>query len=62
MQHIKNKKIQTKIVSSFSIVPFLLIILQNDTGTALVYSSFILVLYREGGLNNANICSNNCNF
>jgi rod shape determining protein RodA len=49
MQHIKNKKIQTKIVSYLLIlVPFLLIILQNDTGTALVYSSFILVLYREG--------------
>ena len=28
--------------------PFLLIILQNDLGTALVFSSFILVLYREG--------------
>tara|TARA_B110000114_G_scaffold26685_1_gene26678 strand:- start:13149 stop:14411 length:1263 start_codon:yes stop_codon:yes gene_type:complete len=49
MQHIKNKKIQTKIVSYLLIlIPFLLIILQNDTGTALVYSSFILVLYREG--------------
>ena len=49
MQHIKNKKIQTKIVSYLLIlVPFLLIILQNDTGTALVYSSFVLVLYREG--------------
>ena len=49
MQHIKNKKIQTKIVSYLLIlVPFLLIILQNDKGTALVYSSFILVLYREG--------------
>ena len=27
---------------------FLLIILQNDLGTALVYTAFILVLYREG--------------
>ena len=30
------------------LLPFLLIILQNDLGTALVFSSFILVLYREG--------------
>lgn len=29
-------------------VPALLILLQNDTGSALVYSSFILVLYRMG--------------
>lgn len=29
-------------------IPASLIILQNDTGSALVYSSFILVLYREG--------------
>jgi len=30
------------------IIPFLLIILQNDLGTAIVFSAFILVLYREG--------------
>lgn len=29
-------------------IPALLIIKQNDTGSALVYSSFILVMYREG--------------
>lgn len=29
-------------------IPAALIILQNDTGSALVYSSFILVMYREG--------------
>ncbi len=29
-------------------IPFALIILQNDMGTALVFSAFILVLYREG--------------
>lgn len=29
-------------------LPALLIIMQNDTGSALVYSSFILVMYREG--------------
>lgn len=28
-------------------LPFILIILQNETGSALVYASFILVLYRE---------------
>jgi len=30
------------------IVPVLLIILQKETGSALIYSAFILVLYREG--------------
>ena len=30
------------------IVPLLLITIQNDTGTALVFLSFVLVLYREG--------------
>lgn len=30
------------------LIPAALIIYQNDTGSALVYSSFILVLYREG--------------
>ncbi len=30
------------------LTPAFFIILQNDTGSALVYSSFILVLYREG--------------
>jgi len=29
-------------------VPFILIILQNETGTALVYIAFLLMLYREG--------------
>ena len=30
------------------LIPFMLIILQNDLGTALVFTSFLLVLYREG--------------
>ena len=30
------------------LVPFLLIVLQNDLGTALVFTSFVLVFYREG--------------
>tara|TARA_B100000497_G_scaffold36205_1_gene42427 strand:- start:7167 stop:8429 length:1263 start_codon:yes stop_codon:yes gene_type:complete len=35
-------------VYAIIIIPFLLIILQNDLGTAIVFSAFILVLYREG--------------
>ncbi len=30
------------------VVPMLMIILQNDTGSALVYAAFIIVLFREG--------------
>lgn len=33
---------------AIAVVPALLIILQNETGLALVYFSFILVMYREG--------------
>jgi rod shape determining protein RodA len=36
------------ILGIISFTPAVLIILQNDTGSALVYSSFILVFYREG--------------
>lgn len=35
-------------VYAIIIIPFLLIILQNDLGTAIVFSAFVLVLYREG--------------
>ena len=49
MQHAKNQKISTKLYSYILIlIPCILIILQNDLGTALIFSSFILVLYREG--------------
>jgi len=42
-------RFKTKIVAAFIITfPALLILLQHDTGSALVYTSFILVLYREG--------------
>ncbi len=42
-------RFKTKIVTAFIIMfPALLILLQHDTGSALVYTSFILVLYREG--------------
>lgn len=40
----KNKIIATSII----VLPVLCIILQNDTGSALVYATFILVLYRFG--------------
>ena len=40
-----NNKIRTYAII---LAPFLLIILQNDLGTALVYTAFLLVLYREG--------------
>ncbi len=36
------------IISAIILGPVVLILLQNDTGSALVYFSFILVLYREG--------------
>ena len=35
-------------VSTLILIPFILILLQGDTGTALVYFSFFLVLLREG--------------
>jgi rod shape determining protein RodA len=36
------------ILAAIILMPALLIFLQNDTGSALVYFAFILVLYREG--------------
>lgn len=35
-------------VACLIFVPFVLIILQNETGSALVYTAFVLMLYREG--------------
>jgi rod shape determining protein RodA len=47
--HIKRISLQDKLKTyAIIILPFLLIILQNDLGTALVYAAFVLVLYREG--------------
>ena len=40
-----NKKL---VAGALFAVPALIIILQNETGSALVYGSFILVLFREG--------------
>lgn len=38
----------TAIVTAIILMPAALILFQNDTGSALVYLSFVLVLYREG--------------
>ena len=44
---LKNKK-NMLIVAAIILLPMLLIVLQKETGSALVYLAFILVLYREG--------------
>ncbi|MGV8963021.1 MAG: rod shape-determining protein RodA [Candidatus Saccharimonadaceae bacterium] len=36
------------LVSAIILVPTIMVIFQNETGTALVYLSFIIMLYREG--------------
>lgn len=47
--NINMQDLRTKLVAGVIIlIPFALILLQNDTGSALVFSSFIFVLYREG--------------
>ncbi len=47
--NVKFSQLKTQIVAAVLIgLPLLLIILQGDTGTALVFSSFILVYFREG--------------
>jgi rod shape determining protein RodA len=47
--NVDTNKLKTKITAvAIIMTPMLLILLQNDTGSALVYFSFILVLYREG--------------
>lgn len=43
----KDKKTQAICFSLF-LVPMMLILLQNDTGSAMVFAAFVLVLYREG--------------
>jgi rod shape determining protein RodA len=46
---IRMKDLKTKIISALIIfIPAIIILLQNDTGSALVFASFIFVLYREG--------------
>ena len=47
--HINLKDIRTKLIAgTIVLIPALLIIMQNDTGSALVYTAFIIVLYRSG--------------
>ncbi|MCF6169605.1 MAG: rod shape-determining protein RodA [Bacteroidales bacterium] len=47
--NINMDSLKTKLVSVTIItIPAILILLQNDTGSALVYATFVLVLYREG--------------
>ncbi|MAC96448.1 MAG: rod shape-determining protein RodA [Flavobacteriales bacterium] len=47
--NIKLKDFKTKLIAlTIIFAPAIIILLQNDTGSALVYASFILVLYREG--------------
>jgi rod shape determining protein RodA len=44
-----DKKMRSRIVPLIFIsIPMLLILLQNDTGSAIVYLAFALVLYRQG--------------
>ena len=47
--HVKMQSMRTRIYSGILVfVPAILILLQNDTGSALVFIAFMLVLYREG--------------
>jgi len=47
--NINMQDLKTKVIASIIIgFPAVLILLQNDTGSTLVYASFVFVLYREG--------------
>jgi rod shape determining protein RodA len=47
--NVKFELLSTKLkAAAIFAVPALIIILQNETGSALVYGAFVLVLYREG--------------
>lgn len=49
LQEVNFKRTKDRLIGvAIAIVPAILIILQNETGLALVYFSFILVMYREG--------------
>ncbi len=46
---VKFEQLRTKLICGVLLgVPAILILLQNDTGSTLVFASFVLVLYREG--------------
>ena len=43
------KKLSTKLsAAAIVLIPMMLVLLQNDTGSALVFMSFVFVLFREG--------------
>ena len=47
--NVDMRQLKTRVVSIVILaIPAMLILLQNDTGSALVYFSFVLVLFREG--------------
>lgn len=47
--NVDMRQLKTRIISIVILtVPAMLILLQNDTGSALVYFAFVLVLFREG--------------
>lgn len=49
LQETNFKRLKDRMIGvAIAIVPALIIILQNETGLALVYFSFLLVMYREG--------------
>ncbi|HEY9115503.1 MAG TPA: rod shape-determining protein RodA [Bacteroidales bacterium] len=49
MLNIDMRKLRTKVsAAAIALLPSLLILLQNDTGSAIVYVAFVLVLFREG--------------
>lgn len=46
---IRMKESKTKMISAIILgIPAIIILFQNDTGSAIVFASFIFVLYREG--------------
>ncbi|MDP3928439.1 MAG: rod shape-determining protein RodA [Bacteroidota bacterium] len=47
VQYEKDKKVQL-ISAGIILLPMIIILLQNETGSTLVFTSFIFVLYREG--------------
>lgn len=47
--NIRMDDLKTKVITGFILLlPAVLILMQNDTGSALTYSAFIFVMYREG--------------
>lgn len=47
--NINMKDLRTKVIAgAILLIPASLVLLQNDTGSALVFGSFVFVLYREG--------------